>query len=295
MRKDVTGGYGASSSVWRSLPKSEMRAVLVVVANILREETFQVAFVNCDDVIQEITPATPYPTLCDAILPGTFERSADRTHAQGSNRCRDFQSILGITIKDDEPRSRSKWKCFSQLLDDPRACRMLCDIEVQDAPTIVTDDEEAIERAEGDRRNREEVHRGNRFPVIAEKGKPALGWLRISRCPFHPTRDRSLRDIKTEHKKLAMNAWRSPRWVLNDHPEDQFLNLLRRLSSPDRPPDLGDQLPVQTESGPMPTHHRFGCDHNEGLLPSRTKIDERRPRIACRAGLMSRSERSLVG
>src|SRR5712691_2573741 len=36
-----------------------MCAVLVVVANILREATFQVAFVNCNDVIQEITPATP--------------------------------------------------------------------------------------------------------------------------------------------------------------------------------------------------------------------------------------------
>jgi len=106
-----------------------MRAVLVVVANILREPASQVAFVNCNDVIQEITAATPYPTLCDSILPRTFERSADRIYPQGSNRCGDFQSILGITIKDDEPRSRSKWKCFSQLLDDPQACRMLGDIE----------------------------------------------------------------------------------------------------------------------------------------------------------------------
>src|SRR5207253_8817733 len=57
-----------------------MCAVLVVVANILREPAFQVAFGNCDDVIQEITPATPYPTLCDSILPRTFERSADRIH-----------------------------------------------------------------------------------------------------------------------------------------------------------------------------------------------------------------------
>src|SRR6266581_2637888 len=81
-----------------------MCAVLVVVANILREPSFQVAFVNCNDVIQEITPATPYPTLCDSILPRTFERSADRIHPQGSNRYGDFQSILGITIKDDEPR-----------------------------------------------------------------------------------------------------------------------------------------------------------------------------------------------
>ena len=161
MRKDVTGGYGASSSIWRSLPESEMCAVLVVVANILKEPAFQVAFVNCDDVIQEITPATPYPTLCDSILPRTFERSAERIHPQGSNRCGDLQSILGINIKDDEPRSGSKWKCFSQLLHDPRACRMLCDIEVQDTPTVVTDDEKAIERAEGDRRNSEEVHRAS--------------------------------------------------------------------------------------------------------------------------------------
>ncbi len=42
-----------------------------------------------------------------------------------------------------------------------------------------------------------------------------------------------------------MDAWRSPRWVLNNHPEDQFLNLLRRLWSPDRLPDLGNQLPVK--------------------------------------------------
>jgi hypothetical protein len=53
-----------------------MCAVLVVVANILREPAFQVAFVDCNDVVQEITPATPYPTLCDSILPRTFERSA---------------------------------------------------------------------------------------------------------------------------------------------------------------------------------------------------------------------------
>ncbi len=50
------------------------------------------------------------------------------------------------------------------------SCRMLCDIEVQDTPTVVTDDEKTIERAEGDRRNSEEVHRGNHFTVITEKG-----------------------------------------------------------------------------------------------------------------------------
>jgi hypothetical protein len=73
-----------------------MRAVLVVVANILREATFQVAFVNCNDVIQEITLATPYPTLCDSILQRILEPGADRTHAQGSNCC--GESALKVIV-----------------------------------------------------------------------------------------------------------------------------------------------------------------------------------------------------
>ncbi len=48
-----------------------MRAVLMVVANILREPAFQVAFVNCDDVIQEITPATPRKNPVDSSTEST--------------------------------------------------------------------------------------------------------------------------------------------------------------------------------------------------------------------------------
>ncbi len=47
---------------------------------------------------------------------------------------------------------------------------MPTDIEVQDAPPIVADDEKAVEYIEGERRYREEVHRGNRLTVIVQKG-----------------------------------------------------------------------------------------------------------------------------
>ena len=70
--------------------------------HILKEQAFQVTFVNCDDVIQEFTAATPYPTLGNSILPRTFERGAGRTHSQGSNCCGDFPSILGITWHHDQ-------------------------------------------------------------------------------------------------------------------------------------------------------------------------------------------------
>ena len=122
-----------------------MRAVLVIVTNVLREQSLQMAFVQCDDVIQQVTTTTADPALGHAILPRAFERSANRVYPQGSNGYGDFQAILCITIKDNEPRSRPEWKCFPQLLDGPETRRVLCDVEVQDAPTIMTDDEKAIE------------------------------------------------------------------------------------------------------------------------------------------------------
>jgi hypothetical protein len=69
---------------------------------------------------------------------------------------------------------------------------MLREVEMQDTPAIMADDKEAVEDAEGDRGHGEEVHGRNRFPVIRKKGAPALGWLRISRCPLHPAGDGSL-------------------------------------------------------------------------------------------------------
>ena len=39
---------------------------------------------------------------------------------------------------------RFKGKCLAQLLDDPTASRMLRDVNVQDASTIMADDEEAV-------------------------------------------------------------------------------------------------------------------------------------------------------
>jgi hypothetical protein len=132
-------------------------------------------------------------------------------------------------------------------------------------------DEKAIERAKGDCLNSEEGHRGNRFPVITEKGKPARGKLPISGRPFHPTRDRSLGDIKAEHEKLAMDTWSSPRWLLNDHPKDQLANLLRRPSSSNLLPYSRDQPPVQTKTGPVPATTVSGVTTMSACLHSDQK------------------------
>jgi hypothetical protein len=78
-------------------------------------------------------------------------------------------------IEDQESRSESERKRFPQLLHDPQTCRMFCDVEVQDAPAVVSNDEEAVKHAKCDGRDGEEVHCCDRFPMVPEEGEPTLG------------------------------------------------------------------------------------------------------------------------
>jgi hypothetical protein len=53
----------------------------------------------------------------------------------------DLQTIFGVPIKDEEPRSRLIREGLAQLLDDPTGGRMGRNVEIHDTPPIVADDE----------------------------------------------------------------------------------------------------------------------------------------------------------
>src|SRR5258708_14351496 len=140
---------------------------------------------------------------------------------------------------------------------------------MQDAPTIVADDEEAVEHTERNRWHGEEVHRRNRFAMVSKEGEPTVGRVKISRRSFYPMGARSLGELKTEHEEFPMYPRRSPGWVLGNHLVDQLPNLLRRPSSSNLRPDSGDQPPIHSRTCPVPTHYGFRRDDDESLFPSR--------------------------
>ena len=129
--KDATRGYRANSAVRCSLLESEMRAVVMIVADIISEQSPPVAAVQSDHLIQQVTPAAINPTLRNSILPRTPQRSADTFDFHRPDRGGDLRPILGVMIEDDEPRSRPQWKRLSQSLDDPYTRRMPGDVDVQ--------------------------------------------------------------------------------------------------------------------------------------------------------------------
>ena len=125
------------------------------------------ALVQGDDVVQQLTSATANPALSNSVLPRALDGGLKASNPHGSNRRGNFQPVLCVVIEDKEPRSGLIGEGFSQLLYDPTARRMAGNIEVQDAPAIMANNKEAIEKTEGDRRNGEKVHGRDGFAMIA--------------------------------------------------------------------------------------------------------------------------------
>jgi hypothetical protein len=83
------------------------------------------ALVQGYDVVEQVTPTTANPTLRNPVLPRAVKWGLDKGDLHGSYGCWNFESVLGITIEDEEPGSGLVGKRFSQLLNNPGAGRML--------------------------------------------------------------------------------------------------------------------------------------------------------------------------
>src|SRR5208282_2439210 len=197
-----------------------MRSISVIIGNVFLEQPFQVKLVEGNDVVQQVAAAAFDPSLGDTVLPGTPERRPDTTDVHRSCDERDLKPVLCISVKDQIFRRRPIWKCLAQLLSDPSARRMPCDVEVQDLATIVAEYEKAVEHSESHRWHGEEVPRGDNFPMVPQECHPSLGWFGISRRATHPPRNRPFGDVEPEHEELAVNARCTPGWILRYHPED---------------------------------------------------------------------------
>src|SRR6516164_1124058 len=100
-----------------------MRAVLVVIANIVEQKSPQMAFVHRNNVIQQLPPTAFDPTLRYPVLPWTLERGLDRLNPEGSHCSGNLLSVFPVPVEDQKPRSRAKWKRLPQLLHNPQARR----------------------------------------------------------------------------------------------------------------------------------------------------------------------------
>ena len=98
--KHATRGYAASSAAWRSLAQPKVRAVFVMIADILGKQPLQMPLVESNHMVEQLATAASHPTLSDTILPGTFEGGSYGVYPQGSNGCQDLRPVFCIPVLD---------------------------------------------------------------------------------------------------------------------------------------------------------------------------------------------------
>jgi hypothetical protein len=75
---------------------------------------------------------------------------------------------------------------------------MLSGVEVEDFPPAVADHEEAVQDAESDCRNREEIHRRDRLPMVSEKDQPELACVSPTAHSSKVSRDCALGNLQAQ-------------------------------------------------------------------------------------------------
>lgn len=173
----------------RFLRQPKMRSVALVVADVLIHQPLQMALIKNDHMVEQVAAAVSNPPLRNAILPRTSIAGLLRVDAEALHGVDHFFIEVCTAIKDQLAGCCVIRKRLAQLLNDPSAGRMFGHIEVEDSPTVMRNYEEAIKNAESNRRRGEEIHRGDSFTMIAQKGRPSLSRFWIPRRLLHPAQD----------------------------------------------------------------------------------------------------------
>src|SRR5262249_5783184 len=105
-----------------------------------------------------------------------------------------------ISIAEQIARRRVFREGFYYLLGGPSSCRMRCNIEVDDLASVMQQDYQTVQVAEGQCRNGEKVDGGNLLCMIGEKCLPSLRRRRAA--PDSILRHSRFRKVETEKAKF---------------------------------------------------------------------------------------------
>jgi hypothetical protein len=117
----VVGHHGARR---HALAKPLVRATLVEIGDEVPDQAKQVALVEDNDVVEELSADASDPTFDDAILPWASWSCAGRLRAEGLHGRDDLSGVDGVTVEDEVTRSGVKRERLAQL-HDPRRIGMV--------------------------------------------------------------------------------------------------------------------------------------------------------------------------
>src|SRR5215469_3167966 len=84
---------------WRVLRQSQMRPVLMVIAQVGRHQSFEMPLIEDDHMVQQVASATSYPALSNTVLPRTAKGRARWLASHVSHSRNHIGAKLGVAVE----------------------------------------------------------------------------------------------------------------------------------------------------------------------------------------------------
>src|SRR5580704_18717439 len=151
-----------------------MRSDAVVIVSIGFQNPAQMRLAQDNDVVHTLTPDRSDQPFGKAILPRRGWCSGLVPDAHATQSARDDNAIDSIPISDHIARSHVPRKSLGYLTCNPLRRRVGCDVNPNEISTIQPHDDERIRQIEANGRDNKQVHGGNVWSMITQKGAPSL-------------------------------------------------------------------------------------------------------------------------
>src|SRR5215831_5119317 len=197
-----------------------MRPRTMVITKVTFQNSTEMPLVDYDHVVQTFSSNTSDHPFRIAILPRTPSGYRYLLDAQSINSYAEIMTINPITISYQVARHGVVGKRFHDLLCRPTGGRVFRDIEMQNTPTVMREDDENIKHTELYGRDCEEVDRDHLADVISKKRHPGL--RRLSRLLGHQARHGPFGNLESQFLQFPVYAWRSPCRIGGCHSVDEF-------------------------------------------------------------------------
>jgi hypothetical protein len=236
-----------------------------------------VSLAEDEDVIQALTPDGTDQALRKRVLPRAVRRCEDFRDAHTVHAMPELLAVDPVTIAQEVDRSGLVWEGVHDLLGGPVGGGMLRDVEVDDAPAVVSEHDENEEDTKASGRHGEEVDRDQVAEVVGEKHPPGLRGSGASLR--HEPGNGAFGDVDPELEELSVDTGCTPQRICCGHlpDEDGDLGTDGRAASGGPAGRLG---PVLAEATALPSQDSVGRHDDKSLAPAAPHFGQAGPEQA---------------
>ena len=159
-----------------------MSAGVIVITEVFLQDSKEMHFAQRNHMIQTFPPDGTYDPLHERILPGRFPGDDDLFDSHSPHPLSKISSIDSVPITNQIFGNGSITReGFDDLLCGPFRGRVWRDVEVDNPPSVMGQDEEAEQQSIMDGEYQKEVTGCSLAHVVSQKGPPARGgWPPVS-------------------------------------------------------------------------------------------------------------------